>query len=279
MLALLTQLVLPAQAQYAEPVFASANAAPPASAERPLVTLAEYDFEYFRGTAEEKASASNLELAAALLNGAMIEPRAVLSFNRRIGPRTAQGGFKTSRDAINERVTDSFGGGVTQVASTLHIAALLAGLDIVERHPHRHAPSNVELGLDAAVMYGRFDLRVRNPYDFSLFVQTQLSVGKLVVRIRGVEDPYASSIQVRTQSQTLYTTRYVVDSKMSKGRTRRIQAGRPGFVLTVERTISDRGGNTIARESSRVQYAPREEIISIGSRKIAKSRTGVLRRV
>jgi vancomycin resistance protein VanW len=63
------------------------------------------------------------------------------------------------------------GGGLCQLSGLIYYVSLMAGMEVMERHPHsrdiyddqtRYAP----LGADATVAYGFKDLRVVNPYSF-----------------------------------------------------------------------------------------------------------------
>ena len=101
-----------------------------------------------------------------------------------VGERTAAFGFYKSpviRDGI---LTEGTGGGICQVASTLHAAALLAGLGIVERTPHSRPSSYIPMGLDATVVFPRVDLKVRNPWPYPIVVRAHAAHGELEVSWR-----------------------------------------------------------------------------------------------
>ena len=53
-------------------------------------------------------------------------------------------------------------GGMCQVSSTLYNVALLANLEITERHPHSRRVYYVPADKDATVYYGSLDLRFVN---------------------------------------------------------------------------------------------------------------------
>jgi vancomycin resistance protein YoaR len=58
------------------------------------------------------------------------------SFNLTVGKRTEKRGYKTAKIIVNGEFVDGVGGGVCQVSSTLYNAVLLAGLNVIEYHPH-----------------------------------------------------------------------------------------------------------------------------------------------
>src|SRR5690554_3211477 len=109
--------------------------------------------------------AANVERGAALLRGAVIEPGGVFSFNERVGPYTPARGFRDGPEYRAGQVVPSAGGGICKVSSALFNAAVLAGLRVVERHPHSMLVAYVPAGQDAAVAYPYKDLRLRNQQD------------------------------------------------------------------------------------------------------------------
>ncbi|MCF6287340.1 MAG: VanW family protein [Candidatus Hydrogenedentes bacterium] len=105
--------------------------------------------------------------AAAKLDGAILEPGGILSFNERVGARGREEGFEPAPVIASGRLRQGMGGGVCQVSTTLHVAAIRAGLVVIERRPHSRPSHYVDPGLDATVVYGRFDYRIENPYPFA----------------------------------------------------------------------------------------------------------------
>ncbi len=84
-----------------------------------------------------------------------------------------------SRNLVNGKIQFTYGGGICQVAGILYHLALMAGLDILERHSHSlDIYTEVErftpLGADATVVYGYKDLRIRNntghPICFEIYI-------------------------------------------------------------------------------------------------------------
>ncbi len=55
-----------------------------------------------------------------------------------------------------------FGGGMCQISSTLYNAALMANLEITERHPHSRRVYYVPKDKDATIYYGSLDLKFKN---------------------------------------------------------------------------------------------------------------------
>lgn len=137
----------------------------------------------------------NVELALSKVNGYRINPGEVFSFNDSVGPRTTSTGFKMAPVIMPDKsLQDGIGGGICQASSMLYNAALMAGMEIVERYHHSFPVAYVPYGLDATVSYGGADIRFKNTNDTPMFLRTY-SVGKLVyVEIYGEPLPNAGKI-------------------------------------------------------------------------------------
>lgn len=108
------------------------------------------------------ARVENINIACGAINGISISPGESFSFNDTVGKRTAERGFQDAKVIVDGHSDMGCGGGVCQVSSTLHMAAVNAGLQIDERHPHSHAVPYAPDGGDATVVSGEKDLRITN---------------------------------------------------------------------------------------------------------------------
>ncbi len=110
----------------------------------------------------------NAKLALSKLIGFELKAGATFSFNQTVGTWTRDLGYRRAPVSYNGTLIDAWGGGVCQTSTTVYNAGLLAGLEVVQRHPHRFAPSYAPPGRDAAVAFSAIDLQLKNPYDFPL---------------------------------------------------------------------------------------------------------------
>jgi vancomycin resistance protein YoaR len=127
----------------------------------------------------------NLRLVARRLNGALIKPGGVFSFNAWVGERRKSEGF---RDAIvykEGKMVKDLAGGLCQVSSTLYNVALITGLPIVQRSHHSLTVHYVPLGRDATVYWGASDLRFQNNTHTPLYFRTRSSGNTLTVEAWG----------------------------------------------------------------------------------------------
>ncbi|MCS7185553.1 MAG: VanW family protein [Armatimonadota bacterium] len=135
------------------------------------------------------------------LDQATIPPNGTFSFNSRVGSWTRERGFVRAPVSLGGVLVPSWGGGVCQVSTTLYVAALLAGMEILERHNHAIAPSYVSTGMDAAVAYGVADLKFRNPFNFPVRVKCEVKASQIVCQIVGLMTPRQEREQKRMRFQ------------------------------------------------------------------------------
>lgn len=104
----------------------------------------------------------NIRLAIGKLNGYRLSPGEEFSFNRIVGPRTPERGYKDAAVIVKKEKQTGCGGGVCQVSTTLYQAAKNAGFKITERNNHSGEVGYAQQGNDAAVDYGYLDMRFIN---------------------------------------------------------------------------------------------------------------------
>lgn len=105
---------------------------------------------------------ANVRLSAEALDGVVLEPGQVLSFDAIVGPRTLERGYQRAPVILHETRQVQTGGGVCQTASTLFVAGLLSGLSSVERSRHSSPVDYIAPGHDATIAWGAKDLKLRN---------------------------------------------------------------------------------------------------------------------
>jgi len=128
----------------------------------------------------------NLRVAARRLDGLVIARGSLFSFWAALGQPTRARGYVEGRELREGCMIASVGGGLCQLSNALYAAALEAGMQIVERHPHsRIVPGSLaERGLDATVFWNYIDLRFRATTDCLLQVRLTGSHLELSLRTR-----------------------------------------------------------------------------------------------
>lgn len=130
----------------------------------------------------------NAILCLKQLDGKVIGPGETFSFNEAVGTWSRDKGYRRAPVSFGGLLVDSWGGGVCQTSSTLYNAALLAGLDVVERHRHHYAPTYISPGRDAAVAFPNIDLKIKNPYNYAVRIEGAVSATGVRVDLIGVGD-------------------------------------------------------------------------------------------
>ena len=130
-----------------------------------------------------KARTSNIIIARKKLNGMIVRPNEVVSFNDRVGPRTEEAGYMKAASYVNGNLTSSVGGGICQLASTLSGAVINLKLKVVERYRHSLPVSYISPEREATVVFGYKDFRFQNTTKYVLFVKSFIIKNKLYVEI------------------------------------------------------------------------------------------------
>ena len=113
-----------------------------------IVLRAEFSTNYSSSTDARKF---NVALASKTLDNTLVDINGEFSFNYTVGERTERRGYKKAKIIVGGEFVDGVGGGVCQVSTTLYNAVLLAGLKIIECHPHSLPVSYVAPSFDAMV--------------------------------------------------------------------------------------------------------------------------------
>ena len=131
---------------------------------------------------------NNLRRACESMNGLVLQPGDVFSYNDTLGPRTKENGYLRAGAYSGWTLVQSYGGGICQGSSTIYGAALYADLEIVFRRNHGYAVSYVDYGLDATVNWGGPEFQFRNSTNFPIKIAAEVSDGYVKVSILGTDE-------------------------------------------------------------------------------------------
>lgn len=129
----------------------------------------------------KKSRTKNIRVAIKKINGMVIMPKEIISFNDRVGPRNAAAGFVEAASYENGKVISSFGGGICQLASTWSGATIDLKLKVVERHRHSLPVNYVSPDNEATVAYGFKDFKFQNNTNNVLFLKAFIIKNKVYV--------------------------------------------------------------------------------------------------
>jgi len=128
---------------------------------------------------------NNVVLASEAINGVILEPGEEFSFNRIVGKRTYERGYRAAPTIVRQQYVDSIGGGICQVSSTIYSAIKDTGLRVTERHPHGLPVSYLPRGRDATVSWGSYDFRFVNNTEYPLRVDVTIEGRTLTAQVFG----------------------------------------------------------------------------------------------
>ena len=214
---------------------------------------------------------TNLAVGCNYINGTILAPGEVFSANVELGSQTAAGGYKMAGVYNNGKVEQGMAGGVCQVTTTLYNAALMAELEIVERHPHSMTVGYVPLGRDAAVAGNYKDLKFRNNTEYPIMIEAYAANGKLVMNIFGHEVHNAGR---KVSFDTVYEAtvpkpaeKITEDPERPEGEREITSKGRTGSKVSVYKTVTD-GGKTKREWFSSSSYRAVADEVTVGTKKV-----------
>lgn len=198
---------------------------------------------------KEENTIYNIKLSSEVINGILVKPQEIFSFNKYVGPAEKADGYKESTIIANGIFVNGYGGGICQVSSTLYNAILLANLPIVERYNHSvygDATRYVPLGQDAAVFYGLKNLRFKNNSDNVIVIFSKVFRDTLQVSIfGGNEDKAEVEIISKDKKVIDYQIIREKDSKLEAGQEMVVQEGVPGYQIKTYRIVRKDGEEKI----------------------------------
>ncbi len=213
---------------------------------------------------------TNIKLASSKIDGIVILPGEIFSYNITVGKRTAEAGFKSAAVYAGGEVTTGIGGGICQVSSTLYNSVLLSNLEIVERHNHGFNPGYVKAGTDATVSWGGPDFKFKNNRNYPIKVLCTNSGGTITTKIFGLkeENDYQVEIEAYITSYIPYRTITKEVPTLEAGQTKVIEAGSNGC-KSVAYKILKQNGNVVSKTLlSKDTYNPHNRIVHVGTKKV-----------
>lgn len=221
-------------------------------------------------SASNKNRETNLKLSSEKINGTIIMPEEIFSYNKIVGERTIAKGYKEAAVYSGGKVINGIGGGICQLSSTLYNAVVYANLEIVSRSNHMFLTSYVTAGRDATVSWGTLDFSFKNTRKYPIKVVSIVKNGLVTVEIQGLkeEKEYEVVIENKVTEVIPYQVKYVKDDKLEEGETQIVQYGANG-AKSITYKVLKYNGNVVSREIlSTDTYSALERIIKIGNKKV-----------
>jgi vancomycin resistance protein YoaR len=239
---------------------------------------------YFRGSSTERLQ--NIQMAAANFHGLLVPPGETFSMASVMGNVSLDTGYAEAWIIFGGRTIKGVGGGVCQVSTTLFRAAFMAGLPIVERHPHAYRVGYYEqtatgydddlAGLDATVFVPLVDFKFVNDSPYWLLMETYFYPNS-----RSLTWKFYSTSDGRTVDWDTSGPQNVVDPPdpvyeenpdLAKGEIDQVDWAAEGADVTVSRIVY-RDGQVILSDSFVTHYMPWADVYQYGpGTKLAKKK-------
>lgn len=222
---------------------------------------------------------NNVEMAAKRLNGVVIAPGEIFSFNDELGPATLEAGFKTAwgiqvRDG-NVRTVPAEAGGICQVATTLFQPVFWSGYQLEERYWHLYwipkygqQPKGLK-GLDATVDAPYVDFKFKNNTSNPLLIQTSADGTNLTFSLYGIKPTWVVKVEppkIENVVKTITDTVKEEDPNMPVGQSLWIEEAQDGFKSTIVRTVTENDDVRVLRLIS--EYKPSRNVIRVGAKAV-----------
>ena len=179
---------------------------------------------------------TNVQLAAASIDGIILAPGEQFSYNDALGERTTERGYKAAGAYSGGQVVQEVGGGICQVSSTLYYAALLANLQIDVRTCHYFPVGYLPAGLDATVSWGGPEFKFTNNRDWPIKIEASVDTAKNTVSVHIVgTDEDGSYVQMTYATWLVYG-----NSEYPETAT--------GYKAATYRGVFDKNGNLLSKE-------------------------------
>lgn len=224
------------------------------------------------GTCSTKYSANanrttNLKLAANKINGTVLMPGEEFSYNKTLGERTIQAGYKEAATFSNGEVVNGLGGGICQISSTLYDAVVFANLDVTVRRNHQFVTSYLPAGKDATVVWGSQDFKFKNTRKYPIRIEATVGGSYATINIWGIREDveYDISIETRKIATIQYTTQYIQDPSLPVGKEVVKQAGSNGRKVEAYKVMKRNGQVVSSTLLSRDTYNAMKRIVRVGT--------------
>lgn len=199
-------------------------------------------------TATNYSRSANVALSASRIDGVTLLPGETFSYDKTVGPRTSENGFKVAGVYINNKVEQGLGGGVCQTSSTLYSAVLYANLEIVERVSHSLPVSYMPPGQDATIAEGAIDFVFKNNTDHPIKISVNIRGGSIKCDIVGTPVKGQKVIVSNTVTKVFEPSTEVEEDETVPVGYKKATAGEKGYAVSSVRIVYQ-DNKEVARES------------------------------
>jgi vancomycin resistance protein YoaR len=228
--------------------------------------IATFTTEYASGN---KPRVNNIHVLTDALNGTLIPPGGVFSFNETIGQRTAAKGYQEANAIVNGKLVPQLGGGICQVGTTIFNTVFFSGLPVVERRNHSQYISSYPKGRDATVSWGGPDFKFKNVTEHWVLIATSYTNSSVTISLYGTGPGYEVTYETGPFTDLKDPpVREVEDPDLPLGSKVVDERGVSGRTIVVTRMVR-KGGTVVRTDTFKSVYRAVEEVVRVGTKPIA----------
>lgn len=225
--------------------------------------IGKYSSDFYTSS---QARAANVELTASRINGYILMPGDVFSYDKTVGRRTVENGYKVAGVYVGNRTESGVGGGICQTSSTLYSAVLYANLEIVQRTSHSLPISYVPAGMDATIAEGYIDFQFKNNTPYPIKIRATAQNRRLTCELLGVKEPDVQVEIVNSTTAVLEPEYEIIENaEIPVGYKKIISRGAKGYRVASKRIVRSKGavikeerltGSTYRATNTQVEVNP-----------------------
>lgn len=232
---------------------------------------------------------TNIHLIADAIRGSIVLPGETFSINDHVGERTPEKGYLEDGAIVGGELVETYGGGISQFATTFYNAVFWGGYEDVEHRPHTLYFSRYPEGIEATLAWRSIDVKFRNNREHAILIDTRYTDTSITVRffgfnhgrtlvgeqsggqlhIRVASEGGPEALHVRGDRSERYNLvdppapEYRPDPDLPVEAERRVQGEAQGWMINVTRTILKGGTDLIEEREWVVRYLPQRAIFEV----------------
>lgn len=229
-----------------------------------IEAISDFEVAYVNGIGSE-AKVNNIHLMASELNNTICKVGQQWSFNSIVGDTTPDKGYQSAGTIIEGEYSESIGGGICAVATTVFNTVYEAGLPVVTRHNHSLYISSYPLGRDAAINYPDMDLIWENDLTSDILVRMSYTDDTVTCTLYGISPHLnVSTAEGEWEEGEKYKTIVKEDESLPENYKYTDVSGTDGASITVTRTVTAPDGTIVRTNNFTSRYEPKNEVIICG---------------
>ncbi len=195
----------------------------------------------------------NIKLASRIINGTYIKPGGQFSMNGILGERTAAKGYIEAGIIREGRAATSYGGGISQVSTTIFNAAFFSGMQLDAWTPHYYYISRYPEGREATISWPDLHNKFTNTTDGGVLIQIATTDSSITVTFWGTKK-YDVTATKSARYDIVQPKKY-----SDPGPDCIDQSPVVGFKVDVGRIIKQ-GGKVVKTQKFTTNYRPEDDV-------------------